>query len=117
MEAAKGTFDFILNTVSAVVDTNELFGLLKAGGTLCMVGLPEAVTFNPMALVARRLTLCGSYLATHDDVQNCLNFCAEHGIAPMIEVLPMSADNINAGLEKLGQNAVRYRMVYTVDDE
>ena len=41
MEKHAGSFDFILDTVSAPHDLNAYLGLLKRNGTLTLVGAPE----------------------------------------------------------------------------
>ena len=41
MQKHAGSFDFILDCVSAPHDMDQLLGLLKLDATLCLVGLPE----------------------------------------------------------------------------
>ena len=48
MAAHAGSFDFILDTVSAVHDLNAYFNLLKRDGNLVLVGAPD----KPLAVAA-----------------------------------------------------------------
>lgn len=41
MQAAMGTMDYIIDTISAVHSLNSLLGLLKLNGKLVTVGLPN----------------------------------------------------------------------------
>jgi uncharacterized zinc-type alcohol dehydrogenase-like protein len=48
----KGSFDFILDCVSAPHDINEYLGLLRLDGAICLVGLPDQpMATSPFALV------------------------------------------------------------------
>src|SRR5258708_23298406 len=56
-----GSFDFILDCVSAPHDVNQYLNLLRLNGTLCLVGLPEVpVSVAPFSVVANRRSLAGS---------------------------------------------------------
>merc|ERR1719445_128319 len=112
LKAHNGSFDFLLSTISANgVNWNLYLDLLRPDGKLCMVGLPGDFSASPMKIVARRLTICGSYLANNQEIKNMLQFCAAHNITAMTEVLPMTAKNCNVALKKIEENDVRYRMV------
>ena len=50
-ETLAGSFDLILNTVSANLDLNAYLGLLKIDGTLVELGMPE----RPMTVAAPAL--------------------------------------------------------------
>lgn len=112
VQAALGSFKFILATISASsADWDLYLRLLAPGGTLCLVGIPNEIRFNPMGLVGRQLTLAGSYLCSNENTRSMLEFCAEHGIMAKVEVLPMNAANAQLALEKVDRNEPRYRMV------
>jgi alcohol dehydrogenase (NADP+) len=106
----KGSFDIIVNTVSANLDLNAYLGLLKVDGTLVEVGMPE----HPMEvagqpLVSMRRSLSGSMIGGIAETQEMLDFCAEHGITPEIEVI--EPDYINEAYERVNASDVRYRFV------
>ncbi|ODQ94181.1 NAD(P)-dependent alcohol dehydrogenase [Mycolicibacterium holsaticum] len=105
-----GSFDLILNTVSANLDMGSYLGLLALDGTLVELGMPE----NPMAvpagaLVFGRRRLAGSLMGGIAETQEMLDFCAEHGVQPEIEVI--APEYINEAYERVLASDVRYRFV------
>ncbi|MCT1478926.1 NAD(P)-dependent alcohol dehydrogenase [Microbacterium sp. p3-SID336] len=106
----RGSFDLILNTVSAVIDLRAYLGLLDVDGTIVCVGAPaEALALNAGSLIAGRRSISGSNIGGIRETQEMLDFCAEHGIAAKIEVIPASA--INEAYERVLASDVRYRFV------
>lgn len=106
----RGSFDVILNTVSAVIDLRSYLGLLDVDGTIVCVGAPaEALALNAGSLIAGRRSIAGSNIGGIRETQEMLDFCAEHGITAQIEVIPASA--INAAYERVLASDVRYRFV------
>lgn len=61
LQAAMGTMDGIINTVSANVPMAPLFGLLKPNGKMIMVGLPD----KPIEVPAFALVASKSFLINH----------------------------------------------------
>ncbi|MFF2044409.1 NAD(P)-dependent alcohol dehydrogenase [Kitasatospora sp. NPDC058170] len=105
-----GTFDLIVNTVSADLDLSAYLGLLKTDGTLVQVGAPEKpVSVNAHALLTGRKSLAGSMIGGLPETQEMLDFCAAHGIGAEIELI--SADRINEAYERVLASDVRYRFV------
>ena len=110
MKAAKGTFDLIVNTVSAPIDIDQIMRLLATDGTLVCVGLPEKpLSVSTFTLVERRLRLAGSNIGGIGETQEMLDFCAEHGYGSDVEVI--TADQINDAWERVVNSDVRYRFV------
>lgn len=108
--ANKGSFDLIINTVSANLDMAPYFGLLAVNGTLVEVGLPEnPIPVNAFDLVGGRKSFAGSLIGGIAETQDMLNFCAEHGIGAEIEVI--AAGQINEAYERVLASDVRYRFV------
>ncbi|MFE7066141.1 MULTISPECIES: NAD(P)-dependent alcohol dehydrogenase [unclassified Microbacterium] len=106
----RGSFDVILNTVSAVIDLRSYLGLLDVDGTIVCVGAPaEALALNAGSLIAGRRSIAGSNIGGIRETQEMLDFCAEHGITAQIEVIPASA--INDAYERVLASDVRYRFV------
>jgi uncharacterized zinc-type alcohol dehydrogenase-like protein len=110
MQKHAGSFDFILDTVSAAHDLNAYLELLKRDGTLTLVGAPEAPqpvrAFN---LIFNRRQLAGSLIGGIRETQEMLDFCADHGIASDIELIPIQ--QINTAFERLLKSDVKYRFV------
>lgn len=106
----RGSFDVILNTVSAVIDLRAYLGLLDVDGTIVCVGAPaEALALNAGSLIAGRRSIAGSNIGGIRETQEMLDFCAAHGITAQIEVIPASA--INEAYERVLASDVRYRFV------
>ncbi len=109
-ERLAGSFDLIVNTVSADIDLNAYLGLLKTDGTLVQVGAPE----NPQpvaafALITQRRSVAGSMIGGIPETQEMLDFCGEHGIGADIELI--RAEQINEAYERVLASDVRYRFV------
>jgi uncharacterized zinc-type alcohol dehydrogenase-like protein len=108
--ALAGSFDVILNTVSANLDLGKFLGLLKRDGTLVELGAPEKpmeVPFFPLA--GMRRSLAGSMIGGIAETQEMLDFCAEHDVRPEVEVI--TPDYINEAYERVLASDVRYRFV------
>jgi alcohol dehydrogenase (NADP+) len=105
-----GSFDFILDTVSAEHNLNAYLDLLKLDGTLTMVGAsPAPLPLAVGSLLFRRRALAGSIIGGIRETQEMLDFCAEHGIASDIEVIRI--EQINEAFNRLAKSDVKYRFV------
>jgi uncharacterized zinc-type alcohol dehydrogenase-like protein len=105
-----GSFDLILNTVSANLDMSDYLGLLKLDGTLVELGMPEHPMSVPAgALIFGRRRIAGSLIGGIAETQEMLDFCAEHGVQPEIEII--APDYINEAYERVLASDVRYRFV------
>lgn len=110
MKAWRNSLDFIIDTVSAPHDINAALALLRRDGTLCQVGLPPApLPLNVFSLTARRRNLSGSFIGGIAETQEMLEFCARHGIASDIELIPIQ--RINEAYDRLQKGDVKYRFV------
>jgi uncharacterized zinc-type alcohol dehydrogenase-like protein len=105
-----GTFDLIVNTVSANLDLGAYLALLALDGTLVELGMPEHPMSVPAgSLISGRRSLSGSLIGGIAETQEMLDFCAEHGVTPEIEVI--QPDYINEAYERVLASDVRYRFV------
>jgi uncharacterized zinc-type alcohol dehydrogenase-like protein len=112
-EALADTFDLIINTVSATIDINAYLGLLRLDGTLVNVGAPpEPLPVKVFALFGNRRSFAGSGIGSIGETQEMLDFCAEQGIAPEVEVV--GADQVNEAWERVLSSDVRYRFVIDI---
>ena len=105
-------FDLLLDTVSVPHDYNAYLGLLKRGGTLVLIGLPEATPVAAGALVQQRRSLAGSLIGGIKETQEMLDFCAKHKVLSDIELIPI--DQINTAYERMLKSDVRYRFVIDI---
>ncbi|MER5865978.1 NAD(P)-dependent alcohol dehydrogenase [Kitasatospora sp. NPDC002040] len=105
-----GTFDLIVNTVSAVLPLDAYLGLLRTGGTLVNVGAPaDSASVNMFSLINGRKQLAGSMIGGIRETQQMLDFCAEHGLGSEIETI--GVEQINEAYERVLAGDVRYRFV------
>jgi len=105
-----GSFDFILDCVSAPHDMNAYLNLIRLDGTLCLVGLPDQpLSVAPFSLLANRRSLAGSAIGGMKETQEMLDYCAEKGIVSDIELV--SVDKVNEAFERVLKADVKYRFV------
>lgn len=110
MQKHLGSFDFILDTVSAPHDLNAYLDLVKRDGTMTLVGAPEAPTpLGAMRLLFGRRQLAGSIIGGIRETQEMLDFCAEHGLTADVEMIEIQ--QINQAYERLAKGDVKYRFV------
>ena len=110
MQKHVGSFDFLLDTVSAVHDLNAYLELLKRDGTMTLVGAPDApVPLGVFSLLFRRRRLAGSIIGGIRETQEMLDFCGENGITADVEKIPVQ--QVNAAYDRLAKGDVKYRFV------
>lgn len=109
-EKLAGSFDLIINTVSAPIDIDRFLSLLGIDGTLVSVGAPpDALPVHPFSLIDGRKSFAGSVIGGIPETQEMLDFCAEHKLGADIELI--SADEIDEAWERVLASDVRYRFV------
>ena len=105
-----GSFDFILDCVSAPHDITPYLALLKRDATLCTVGIPETpVAIHAFSVAMGRKNFTGSAIGGIAETQEMLNFCAEHNIVSDIEMT--SFDKLEESWERVIKGDVKYRFV------
>jgi uncharacterized zinc-type alcohol dehydrogenase-like protein len=105
-----GSFDFILDCVSAPHDVNAYLNLLRLDGAMCLVGLPEQpVQISPFAIITNRRSFAGSMIGGMPETQEMLDYCAEQGIVSEIEMTSMK--DLEAAYERVVKSDVKYRFV------
>ncbi len=110
MRAVRGSFDIVLNTVSADIPIEDYVRLLKPAGVVVNVGLPmQPYSIRPGALIGGNKAVAGSQIGGLAETQEMLEFCAEHGIAATIEVV--AAADVDAAWDRVVDGDVRYRCV------
>jgi len=110
LEALASSFDFMLSTIPEKHDVNPFIKLLKRDCVLVVVGAFEPLApVNNQSLALHRKSVAGSLVGNLADTQEVLDFCAEHGIGPDIEVIAIQ--DINEAYRKVEQGEVRFRYV------
>jgi alcohol dehydrogenase (NADP+) len=109
----RGSFDLILNTVSANLPLDAYLRMLRVDGTMVTVGAPaQPDQVHAFSLIGGRRSLAGSAIGGLADTQEMLDFCAEHGVKPAIELI--SADAVDGAYDRVVASDVRYRFVIDV---
>lgn len=110
MKAHTGTFDFILDTVSAPHDYDLYLSLLHRDATMVLVGLPDKPPeLHAGALIMGRRSLAGSLIGGIEETQEMLDFCGKHNIVSDIEMIPIQ--KINEAYDRMVKSDVKYRFV------
>jgi uncharacterized zinc-type alcohol dehydrogenase-like protein len=108
MRKHEGSFDFILDAVSAEHDINAYIQLLRRDGNITIIGgvdKPHAV--SAFGLLFKRRSLSGSLIGGIDETQEMLDFCGKHNITADVEVIPIH--KVNEAYERLSKADVKYR--------
>jgi uncharacterized zinc-type alcohol dehydrogenase-like protein len=108
MKKHAGSFNFIIDTVSADHDINAYLNLLAIDGNLTLVGAPsEPLNVPAFTLIMGRRRLAGSAIGGIAETQEMLDFCGKHNIAADVEVIPIQ--KVNEAYERLLKSDVKYR--------
>jgi uncharacterized zinc-type alcohol dehydrogenase-like protein len=109
-EDLAGTFDLIVNTVSATLPMDKYLSLLRLDGTMVNVGAPaKPLSVAAFSLIPMRRSWAGSMIGGIRETQEMLDFCAEHGIGAEIEKI--SGEQIDEAWDRVVDSDVRYRFV------
>lgn len=110
MKAARGSLDFILDTVPVAHDVAPYLLLLHSSGTLVILGAIDMLpTLHTGLLLGGRKSIGGSAIGGIAETQELLDFCAAQGIHPDCEAIGMA--DINQAYERMERGDVRYRFV------
>ena len=108
MNKHAGSFDFILDAVSADHDIDAYIQLLRRDGNLTLVGAPEKpLSISAFGLIFGRRSLSGSPIGGIPETQEMLDFCGAHNITADVEVIPIQ--KVNEAYERLLKADVKYR--------
>lgn len=110
LKALAGSFDFILDTVSAPHNYNHYLSMLDTDGVMICVGVPPTPSeIMAFSLIGGRRSLAGSLIGGLPETQEMLDYCATHNIVSEVEVIPMNY--INTAYERMLAGDVKYRFV------
>lgn len=108
MQKHAGSFDFILDTVSADHDINAYLNLLGVEGNLTLVGAPpKPLSVAAFSVIMGNRSFSGSNIGGVAETQEMLDFCGEHNITADVEVIPIQ--KVNEAYERLLKSDVKYR--------
>jgi uncharacterized zinc-type alcohol dehydrogenase-like protein len=111
MNAVKGKFDLIIDTVPYVHDVNPYVATLNISGTVVLVGYlgPLEPMLHTVPLILGRKSVAGSVIGGIAETQEMLDFCGKHNIVSDIEIIKMQ--DINNAYERMLKSDVKYRFV------
>jgi uncharacterized zinc-type alcohol dehydrogenase-like protein len=111
MKAGAAKFKFLLCTIPDAFDVTPYISLLGVKGKLVTVGLigEYKKPLNNMNLIFLGLSVGGSSIGGVPETQEVLQFCADHKIAPQVELI--NIEDINEAYEKIKNEEVRFRYV------
>jgi uncharacterized zinc-type alcohol dehydrogenase-like protein len=113
MKAVAMSLDFILSTVPEKHKVDPFVAALKRDGVFCAVGaLTPMPGYNNMQMVMGRKSIAASSIGGIAETQEVLDFCAEHGIAPAVQLIPIQ--EINEAFKRVKDGEVRFRFVIDI---
>ena len=82
------TYDVIIDTVSSSHDIMSIISTLRVGGTYVLVGgVSDPYPILAFPLLSNRHRIEGSGTGGMKETEEMLQFCAEHGVVPEIEII------------------------------
>lgn len=111
-----GTFNLILDTVSADHEVAPYLNLLSVLGVMVVVGMPSTPpAVHQALLIMGNKTLAGSLIGGIAETQEMLDFCAEHNVTADVEVI--TPERIEEAYDRTVKSDVRYRFVIDMRPE
>ncbi len=112
MKGLRNTFDFIISTIPANYEPIQYVAMLKMGGEMAIVGLPDKSTLNiaNMAFLSQR-KVYGSLIGGIKETQEMLDYSVAHDIYPEVEIIKADASEINKAWRNVADGKVKFRYV------
>ncbi|WP_298081537.1 NAD(P)-dependent alcohol dehydrogenase [uncultured Cardiobacterium sp.] len=104
--------DFVFSTVPYQFEIDPILLTLKVGGTMCLIGVGDVSKvngINPMTTALNRVNFAGSLTGSMKEINEVLNFCAEHKIAAQIQTI--KPNQIGQYWNDVIEKKARYRYV------
>lgn len=114
LEKLAGALDFILCTANVTLPWDAIIACLAPKGRLHIVGaVLEPIPLAVFPLLVGQKAVSASPLGSPFNCARMVEFAARHGIAPQVELFPMS--KVNNAFEHLRAGKARYRIVLQND--
>lgn len=114
LTALAGQFDLIINTVNVDLDWQPYFEALAYGGNFHTVGaVLKPLPVPAFTLIGGDRSISGSATGTPYELRKLMKFAGRTGVAPTIEMYPMS--KINEAIQHVRDGKARYRVVLKAD--
>lgn len=100
----------IIVSANADLDWPGYVNTLRPRGRLHFVGVPPSpVSVPAFPLIGRQRSISATPLGSPATTAKMLDFSARHGVAPIVEMFPMS--KVNEAMKRLRSGKTRYRIV------
>jgi len=73
---------------------------------------PLVIPFQPF--LWKEVSFTANSTSTPEETRYMLEFAAKHGIKPIIELFPLSADGVTKAIDRLNSGKLRYRAILEV---
>lgn len=114
LKGIAGQLDLVIVTANVSLDWNAIIGTLGPKGRLHVVGaVLDPIPVQAFALIMGQKEVSGSPTGSPTAIAKMLDFCARHGIEPVVEAFPMS--KVNDAMDRLRAGKARYRIVLRND--
>ncbi len=108
-----GGADVILTTIFDTKSIQPLIEGLAPRGKLSVVGAAsEPIQVVPFDLITKRIVITGSAVGGRKLLRETLQFSADFGIKPMVEIYPF--EKVNEALDAVRQGKVKFRAVLKI---
>ena len=118
MEAAKGKFDFVINTISSFDKVQDYINTVASCGYYVQVGAGAAteanVTFNMFSLIIQEVNIVGSCVGPRHVIKDMLKICVDKDIYPMVE--EFGFEDFPKAFNRLENERPKFRCVVNVKD-
>ncbi len=106
----QGKFDFILSTLNVSFDIDSFVRMLTPQGQLCLVASPlKQLSLSGGLLNNSQRAIYGNYIGSRADTTQMLAFSSKHGIAAIVEVMPLA--RVNEAIERIRRRGVAMGLV------
>jgi len=113
LDDLRETFDILVSTVPVPLDLDAYLALLAMDGVFVNIGVVTSPwTLRSMSLIHHGRALAGTRIGSMAETQEMLDFCGEHGIGAVVEVI--DADRIDEAFARLVAGDVRFRFVIDI---
>ena len=103
----------VLNTIPVRHNVTPYLHLLKIDGVQVLVGMIDMMPELHTGILLGRKVLTGSGIGGLAETQEMLDFCAEKGILPEIEMIPIQ--QVNEAYDRMEKSDIKYRFVIDME--
>lgn len=112
LKGLNNTMDFIISTIPYDYKPIMYMNMLKLGGEMAIVGLPDNSNINISALVwnARR-KVYGSFIGGIKETQEMLDYSIANNIYPEVEIIRAEGTEIDKAYSNIADGKIKFRYV------